>query len=159
MRGSVRAGLMTVCLLSGWGCAMTGAPPEPVHPSDLVVTMLERHLGQLNANLDRLDKQIEVLQQVPDTQDPVLRQIRALDLSGWRLHLQQSQIQREHFQLALEQIREAKAHPDSKARLLEQWTKHEQGYERALDDLRQQRHQLEQQRHQAEAQVVERYLH
>ncbi|MFM8551771.1 MAG: hypothetical protein ACKOCD_05555 [Nitrospiraceae bacterium] len=158
MRGIVCTGLVTVVLLAGWGCAMTAGPPEPVHQADLVMTMLERHLGQLNANVDRLDKQIADLKQVPDTQDPILRQIRTLDLDGWRLHHQQLLVQREHFRFALAQIRQVKAQPDDKVRLLEQWTKHEQDYEQALDDLRRQRHQLEQQRHRAEAQVVERNL-
>lgn len=158
MRGSVCAGLVTVCLLAGWGCAMVGAPPEPVHQADLVVTMLERHLGQLDANIDRLERQIAELHKVPETQDPVLREIRTLDLQGWHLHQEQWKIQREHFRFAIGQIRQVKARPDAKAQLLEQWAKHEQDYERALDELRQQRHQLEQRRHQAEAQVVERYL-
>lgn len=159
MRGSVCAGLVTVLLLAGWGCATIGAPPEPVHQTDVVMTMLERHLGQLDANIDRLEQQVAALQRVPDTEDPVLREIRALDLKGWHLHQAQWKVQREHFRFALEEIREVKARPDRKAQLLDQWTRHEQDYERALDELRQQRHQLEQRRHQAEAQIVERYLH
>jgi chromosome segregation ATPase len=150
--------LAAVVLLAGWGCAITVAPSEPPHQADLVMAMLDRHLGQLDANISRLDKQIADLQKVPETQDATLREIRSLDLKGWQLHEQQLKVQREHFRFAQDQLLEAKTHPENKARLLEQWTRHEQGYERALDDLRQQRHRLEQQRHQAEAQVVERYL-
>nr|MBI3614171.1 hypothetical protein [Nitrospirota bacterium] len=159
MRERISLILVAVLLLAGWGCAAVAPPPEAAHPADLVVTMLERHLGQLNANVDRLDKQLADLQKVPETSDPTLREIRTLDLGGWQLHQQQLKVQREHFRFALEQLQQVKAHPDNKAQLLEQWVKHEQGYERALDDLRQQRHQLEQQRHKVEAQVVERYLH
>ncbi len=158
MRERIYLHLVAALLLTGWGCAAVAPPPEAAHPADLVVTMLERHLGQLNANVDRLDKQLADLQQVPETSDPTLREIRSLDLSGWRLHQQQLKVQREHFRFALEQLQQVQVHPDNKARLLEQWTRHEQDYERALDDLRQQRHQLEQQRHKVEAQVVERYL-
>jgi chromosome segregation ATPase len=158
MRERIYLTLTAVLLLAGWGCAAAVPQPEAAHPADLVVTMLERHLGQLNANVDRLDKQLADLQKVPETPDPTLREIRALDLSGWQVHQQQLKVQREHFRFALEQLRQVQAHPDDKARLLEQWTRHEQEYERALDDLRQQRHQLEQQRHKVEAQVVERYL-
>jgi len=158
MGARARASLVTILLLSGWGCATAAPPPDAAHPADLVMAMLERHLGQMDTSLDRLEKQLAQMQKLPDTTDPTLREIRALDLAGWQLHQQQWKLQREHFLFAQEQLRRAKAHPDEKARLLEQWTAHERDYERALDGFRQQRHELEQQRHKAEAQVVERYL-
>lgn len=150
--------LGSLVLLVAGGCATAAAPPNQPHPAELVSTMLERHLSQLDQSLARLDKQLADMQSLPETPDPTLREIRALDLVGWQLHQQQWLLQREHFRFALNQLREAKAHPEAKAALLEQWARHEKDYEKALDDFRQQRHELEQKRHQIEAQLVERYL-
>lgn len=158
MRQRYSAILGSLMLLAAGGCA-TGAPaPDQPHPADLVSTMLERHLNELDAGIARLDKQLAEMQQLPETADPTLREIRALDLVGWQLHQQQWLLQREHFRYAQDRLREVKAHPENKAQLLQQWMTHEKEYEKALDDFRQRRHELEQKRHQIEAQIVERYL-
>jgi len=150
--------ILALALLAAGGCAATTPQPDQPHPAEVVTTMLERHLSQLDQSIAKLDKQLADMQQLPDTSDPTLREIRALDLVGWQLHQQQWLLQREHFRFAQAQLREAKAHPENKARLLEDWVRHEKEYEKALDDFRRQRHELEQKRHQVEAQIVERYL-
>lgn len=158
MRRALSMTLASLALLAAGGCATTAATPAQPHPAELVSTMLERHLSELDNSLARLDKQLAEMRSLPETPDPTLREIRALDLVGWQLHQRQWLLQREHFRFALSHLREAQAHPENKTALLEQWTRHEQGYEKALDDFRQQRHELEQKRHQIEAQLVERYL-
>jgi len=151
--------LMTVFLLATGGCAATTPPPDQAHPSDLVMSMLEQDMNQMDANLDRLNRQLSDLQGLPKTADPTLREIQGLDLAGLQLRQQQWQYQREHFKFVQEQLRRAKIHPEDKPMLLEQWTKHEQDYEKTLEDYRNKRHVLEEKRHQVEAQVFERYLH
>lgn len=163
MPNTLIASLLVITLAAAGGC--TGAPlfqrespPAAAHPADVVQTMLARHLGQLDANIGRLSKQISELEKMPDTPDPTIREIRALDLAGWQLHQQQWLLQREHFRFAQDQLRRLKENPSEKPKLLGEWSKHEREYEAVLDGFRQQRHALEKKRLQVEAQVVERYL-
>jgi primosomal protein N'' len=158
MRRALSVILGGLALLAAGGCATTASVPDQPHPAELAQVPFQHRGDQLDSSLARLDKQLADMRSLPETPDPTLREIRALDLVGWQLHQQQWLLQREHFRFALGQLREAKAHPENKAALLEQWVTHEKDYEKALDDFRQQRHELEQKRHQIEAQLVERYL-
>ncbi|HKW87006.1 MAG TPA: hypothetical protein VJM82_08045 [Nitrospiraceae bacterium] len=130
---------------------------EPVSP-DPMLGMLHKGILQLTMNIEGLTKRMAELRQFPDTTDPSLRELRALDLSGWELHQQQWLIQRDHLQFAYELLQRAKASPAEKPQFLQQWIKHEQAFEKIMGDFRQQRHALEQQRLQLEAKGVEREL-
>lgn len=154
---------MVVVLLVAQGCT---APAEvrqetsddAAHPSDMVLGMLNLHLAQLNTSLDGLDRQITQLQRMPETMDPVLRELRALDLAGWQLHQQQWLFQRDHLRFALEQLQRAKTHPSEKPQIMDRWIKQEQTYEAAVNDFRQQRSALERKRLELEGELVRRHL-
>jgi len=120
--------------------------------------LIDRHLSQLSRNIDDLNDRMADLKHMPDTPDPTIRDLRALDLAGWQLHQQQWILQREHLQFARMQLQRATDHPNEKAQLQQEWTKHEQEFEAALDDFRQQRHALEKKRLQVEAELIDRYL-
>lgn len=151
-----------VVLLAGLvvsGCAGTGgAMTDAPQATDPLLGMLDKGIFQITANLDRSTRWMGELQRIPQTSDPIMRELRALDLSAWELHRQQWQLQRDHLRFAKEHLLRARAHPDEKSQLLTQWAQHEQAYEKALEDLRQQRHALERQRFQVEARLVERSL-
>lgn len=152
-------GLLVVTILFvAPGCVGTAIQREAVPPADMMLGMLDRHLTQLGANIDELDKRIANFQRLPKTDDPTVSEVRALDLAGWRLHQRQWMLQRDHLRFAQGQLQRAKANPGDKPRLLEEWNKHEQEYEAALDDFRQQRHELERKRLQVEAQLIQRDL-
>jgi hypothetical protein len=136
----------------GYGRTTADAP-------DTVLGMLDRGLTQITANIDALSQRITALQQVSDTTDPILRELRALDLSGWQLHQQQWLLQRDHLQFAKTQLLQAGEHPQEKPWLLARWSEHELQYERALEELRQQRQALERERFQVEARLIERFLY
>jgi hypothetical protein len=125
---------------------------------DVILGTMENRIVQLTTNIERLGKQIAALTQAPDTTNPVLRELRALDLAGWQLHQQQWILQRAHLLFTKEQLRRALETPPDKPQLLAQWTKQEQQYQTALEDLRQQRYALEQKYFQSEAQMIEQYL-
>jgi hypothetical protein len=161
MRGPWFA-LLIVAVIGVQGCAaQTQARPESSdagHPSDMVSGMINLHLSQLNTGIDGLDRQIAQLQRMPETTDPVVRELRALDLAGWQLHQQQWKFQRDHLRFALDQLQQAKAQPDEKPRILDRWVKQEQTYETAVNDFRQQRHALERKRLELEGELVRRHL-
>jgi hypothetical protein len=152
--GAIIVGAMITVIM---GCAGSPSAEGKAAPAtDPVPGILNRGLVQLDININGLNKRIAELEKLPDTADPILQELRALDLSGWQLHRQQWTLQRDHLKFARDQVQRAHDNPTERPQLLQQWTVHEQQYERALDDLRQQRFALEQKRFQVEAQLVER---
>jgi hypothetical protein len=84
--------------------------------------------------------------------------LRALDLSGWQLHLQQWILQREHLMFSVNQIQRVQANPGEKPAIWTQWTDRQQQLVKAMDDLRTQRQTLERKRFEVESQVLGRYF-
>jgi uncharacterized membrane-anchored protein len=141
------------------GCA---GPPVAARQTESVqnpvLGMLNRHLMVLNVNIEGSKKRLAEMQAMPETVDPTLRGLRALELSSGQLHQRQWILQRDHLVFAKEQLRQAKDNPGGKPQLLEQWLSRQRQYEAAVQDLRQQRLVLEQQRIQAESELVVRLL-
>lgn len=141
------------------GCA--GTPAVQVQPTEFVdpgLGMLNKGLIHLDVNIDRATKRLEALKQSPDTQDTVLQELRAMDLQGLDLQQQQWVLQRTHLHVAKAQILASKQNPDEKARLLQEWTTHEQQYRQDMDTFRQKRLDLEHKRLTIEAQLIARSL-
>jgi prefoldin subunit 5 len=157
------AWLVLTFVIAAQGCTgLTGTPRDVVAPlqytPETVMGMLDKHLVQLNRNIEGLTDRMADLQHMPDTLDPTIRELRALDLAGWQLHQEQWLLQRGHLQYARAQLQRAAENPSEKPQILQEWTKHEQEFEDALDDFRQQRHALEKKRLQVEAQLIDRHL-
>jgi hypothetical protein len=117
--------------------------------------MLNKGILQLTMNINGIEKRMADLEQAGQGAEPTLRELYALDLSGWKLHQQSWMLQREHLQFAKQRLLEAKGNPNDRPHLREQWVRHEQEYERTLEDLRRQRLALEKLRLQAETRLIE----
>jgi prefoldin subunit 5 len=156
---AIRGALACLLFTLVGGCAGTIVVPyEESSERDVILETLDNRIVQLTTNIERLGKQITLLQQTQDPMDPTHRALRALDLAGWQLHQQQWMLQRDHLRLVKMHLQRAREAPEEKPRLLTQWGEHEQQYQATLADLRQQRHALEQHYVQIESQVVEQYL-
>ena len=140
------------------GCSGASAIHEERQAVDPVVDMLHRGILDLEENVDELNGRIAELQQLPPVPDPSVQELRALDLSGWQLHQQQWQVQRERLFFAVHQIEQAQAHPSQRPDLWAQWAARQQQFLTALEDLRAQRHALERKRLSVESQLLERYF-
>lgn len=154
---------LLICLSALPGCARWTAAPHDVvapveHTPETIMGLLDRHLSQLNTSIEELGDRMAELKRAPDTPDSTIRELRALDLAGWQLHQQQWMLQREHLRFARTQLQRATAQPGDKQSIQQEWAKHEQEFEAALDDFRQERHALEKKRLQMEAQLIDRYL-
>ena len=160
MNERIWGAIVGILLLLAAGCL---APVSSMHEEgnelDVIVKTLDNRILQVTTNIERLGKQMTVLNQAPDTADPVLRELHRLDLDGWQLHQQQWILQREHLLVTKEQLRRVQEAPEEKLLLMAQWTKQRQQYETVLEGLRQQRLALERKYFQTETQLVERYLH
>lgn len=153
------AGLLVGIAALLMGCVTTTtAKPQPAEFANPVLGMLNRSIVSLTVNIERAGKRMEELKQFPDTQDPLIQELRAMDLLALELHLRQWILQRHHLQLAKAQILAVKQHPTEKARLIEEWTAHERQYEEDLEVFRQKRLDLEHKRLKAEAQLIEASL-
>lgn len=140
------------------GCADTTVMNHEGRAVDPMMDMLHRGILDLDENVRELNGRIAELQQMPPVQDPLVHELRALDLSGWQLHQQQWVMQRERLLFALHQIQRARTHPTERSDLWAQWTTRQEQFVTALEDLRAQRHTLEKKRLTVESQLLERYF-
>lgn len=151
-------GAVIVLAVEGCAGASGDGPAQPVHQADPILGMLNTHLNRLESDLAGLSKRIAMLKAVPEHEDPIIREIRALDIAGWELHRQQWLIQRDYLRYAERQLQRVQEHPEQKAQILEEWTEHEREFETVLGHFREQRHELERRRLQAEARLIERHF-
>ncbi|HJU05781.1 MAG TPA: hypothetical protein VJ692_11575 [Nitrospiraceae bacterium] len=148
---------MAVALMTGCtgSTAMERDTTASAHP---LRSMLDQGISQLTFNIAGLKSRAAELEEMPATLDPTLRELRALDLAAWKILQQQWMLQRDHLVFAKDMLQRAKRDLADRPRLLEEWTTHEQRYESALADLRQERHDLERKRFQLEAMLIEEQL-
>ena len=131
---------------------------EPISPGDPVIGLLSKGIAQLNVNINALSRRMTDVQQASAGTDPVLRELQALDLSGWQLHQQQWILQRDHLVLARDILQRAYKKQEEKEQLLGQWRQHWKFYVNVVGELRQERQHLESKHLEVEAQLVERGL-
>lgn len=150
--------LIGLGLLAAMGCGGPTVGRDGPGSRDPVVEMLHQGILELDGNIDELNRHIAELQQMPAVSDPRVQELRALDLSGWQLHLQQWNLQREHLKFSVNQIQQVQANPREKPAIGSQWTNRQQQFVKAMDDLRAQRQTLERKRLEVESQVLGRYF-
>jgi hypothetical protein len=150
--------LIGLGLLAAIGCGGPTMEREGGRSGDAVVEMLHQGILELDGNIDELNRHIAELQQMPPVSDPRVQELRALDLSGWQLHLQQWILQREHLKFSVNQIQQVTANPREKPAIGTQWTNRQQQFVKSMDDLRAQRQTLERKRFEVESQVLGQYF-
>ncbi len=150
--------LIGLGLLAALGCGGPTVEREGGRSGDPVVEMLHQGILELDGNIDELNRHIAELQEMPAVLDPRVQELRALDLSGWQLHLQQWILQREHLKFSVNQIQQVKANPREKPAIGTQWANRQQQLVKSMDDLRTQRQTLERKRFEVESQVLGRYF-
>jgi hypothetical protein len=159
MKGRWQSVLVAVLATGVAACAGTSQVERNKVPvGDPVIGLLSKGITQLNANINSLSKRMNDVKQMSKGMDPALRELQALDLSGWQLHQQQWVLQRDHLVLARNSLQRASGQPLQKKELLDQWRQHQQQYVKALEELRQEREQLENKHLDVEARLIEHGL-
>lgn len=153
-----KAALVLMGFLTVLGCTHLAARDTVAPSQDPVIARLDQGITELNENLVHLHRHIADLNNTPIPDDPLIEQLRALDLSAWRVHEQQWQRQLEHLKFTSDHIHQAQANPSTKAQLREEWTREQHDYTSSLQRLRDARHELERQRFLIESQLVQRYF-
>lgn len=149
----------SVIAISVAACADTGQiQRELVPPDNPVIGLLSKGITQLNVNIERVSKRMNDVRQASAGTDSALQELQALDLSGWELQQRQWIVQRNHLVLTRDTLQRVQLSGEEKVELLAQWQQHRRQYVKAMEDLRQQRHQLESKHLEVEARLIERGL-
>ncbi len=140
------------------GMVTGSALAEEIRPLQSILGDVERHIGELTINLDGIKKRIDFLHKLPATNDPVIQDLRTLDLQGWSLHLDQWKLQLEHLRYVEAMLRQVQGIPGDHHELKAAWRLHENQYLSSLESYRRQRDTIEERRLIAEGHMFERYL-
>jgi hypothetical protein len=140
------------------GCAEPTLRNGAAHTSDPVLTMLHQGIVELDGSIDELRRHIADLEQMPPVSDPNIQELQGLDLAGWKLHLQQWILQRDHLVFTVNQIQRARADPGEKSKVAKEWKERQQEFLNTLEELSMHRQTLERKRVEVESQVVEAYF-
>lgn len=134
------------------------AMSETIRPLNLILQDLDKHIGELTINIEEVTERIEVLRSIPPIDDPLIQELRKLDLEGWELHEEQWRLQLRHLKFTEDLLKKFHKGSGDKAELLNIWIDHEQEYESTLAAYRDKRHAIEGARLQKEGKMIERYL-
>lgn len=77
----------------------TWAVSDNAHPLPDILTDIERHIGELTINIEKISDRIEFLRKASPSKDPLIQEVLSLDIRGWELHQEQWKLQLEHLQL------------------------------------------------------------
>ena len=148
-------GAVLTLTLGGVGMSLASSDLRPL---PMMISDLERHIAELQINISKIENRIVYLKEVPTTTDPLIQQLRDLDLKGWTLHEEQWKHQLDHLRIAEDLLKEVEKAGQGKLPLLKKWEGHRQQYEEDLKAYRMQRHRIEEQRLQVEGKMIGRYL-
>ncbi len=158
-RRGLRVLVVSALAVSVAACADTGQIQHELAPSDdPVIGLLSKGITQLNVNINTVSKRMNDVRQASAGTDSALQELQALDLSGWELQQRQWIVQRNHLVLTRDTLQRVQLTQEEKAQALAQWQQHRHQYVKAMEDLRQQRHQLESKHLEVEARLIERRL-
>ena len=147
--------LVMTLTLGGVGSSLAASDMRPL---PMIISDLERHIVELQLNISKIENRLGHLQDAPTTNDPLIQQLRDLDLKGWTLHEEQWKYQLKHLQFAEELLKDVTKTGQGRSQLLNKWEAHRQQYEADLEAYRHQRHAIEEQRLLVEGKMIGRYF-
>ena len=75
------------------------AAAEDMHPLPSIISDIERHIAELTINTEKISDRIKILHEVPDSKDPLIQEVRNLDIRGWEIHQEQWNLQLDQLRL------------------------------------------------------------
>ncbi|MDT3776755.1 hypothetical protein PJI16_04175 [Nitrospira sp. MA-1] len=134
------------------------AANEEIHPLPAILSDIERQIAELTINIKKISDRIQFLHEVPDSKDPLIQEVRSLDLRGWELHQEQWKVQRDGLKFTEEILRKVQDHPEEKPEALQAWLDRLKEFKERMNDYRQQRAGIEVLRIETEVKLIEQYL-
>jgi hypothetical protein len=137
---------------------MTWAASDDTHPLPDILTDIERHIGELTINIEKISDRIEFLRKAPTSKDPLIEELRNLDIRGWETHQEQWKRQLEGLRFTEGLLRKVLDHPEEKSAAFTAWQNHIKEFKAAMHEFRQQRAGVEVLRIETATQLIEQYL-
>jgi hypothetical protein len=134
------------------------AANEEMHPLPSIITDIERHIAELTINIEKISERMKFLREAPDSKDPLIQEVRNLDLRGWELHQEQWKLQLDGLRFTEGLLRKVQNHPEEKPEALQSWLGRLKEFQVAMNDFRQQRAGIEVLRIETEAKLIEQYF-
>ncbi|GJL69895.1 MAG: hypothetical protein NPIRA06_25300 [Nitrospirales bacterium] len=134
------------------------AANEEMHPLPSIISDIERQIAELTINIEKISDRIKFLHEIPDSKDPLIQEVRNLDLRGWELHQEQWKVQRDGLRFTEELLRKVQDHPEEKPEALQAWLGRLKEFKETMNDYRQQRAGIEVLRIESEVKLIEQYL-
>jgi len=151
----VFAMVLTLTLgIIGTSLAATGE----MHPLPSILTDIERHIAELTINIEKISDRMKFLREAPASNDPLIQEVRNLDLRGWELHQEQWKMQLDGLRFTEGLLRRVHDHPEEKPEALQAWLGRLKEFKAAMNDYRQQRAGVEVLRIETEVKLIEQYL-
>ena len=101
---------------------------------------------------------MKFLREAPASNDPLIQEVRNLDLRGWELHQEQWKMQLDGLRFTEGLLRKVHDHPQEKPEALQAWLGRLKEFKAAMNDYRQQRAGVEVMRIETEVKLIEQYL-
>jgi hypothetical protein len=134
------------------------ATGEAMHPLPSIITDIERHIAELTINIEKISDRMKFLREAPDSKDPLIQEVRNLDLRGWELHQEQWKLQLDQLRVTEGLLRRVHAHPEEKSGAFTAWQNHMKEFKTAMHEFRQQRAGIEVLRIETGSELLEQYL-
>lgn len=134
------------------------AANEEVHPLPFIITDIEGHIAELTINIEKISDRMRFLREAPDSKDPLIQEVRNLDLRGWELHQEQWKVQLDGLRFTEGLLRKVQDHPEEKPEALQAWLGRLNEFKEVMNDYRQQRAGIEVLRIETEAKLIEQYF-
>jgi hypothetical protein len=131
---------------------------EEMHPLPSIIMDIERHIAELRINIEKISDRMKFLREIPESKDPLIQEVRNLDLRGWELHQEQWKLQLDGLQFTEQLLRKIQDHPEKKPEALQTWLGRLEEFKKAMNDYQQQRAGIEVLRIETEGKLIEQYL-
>ena len=147
--------MMTLVL----GCASAPAKDsgETVSSDPAMETQI-KNIDRLSELLADLNARLYQVENSPSPEDPIAAKIQENDIKGMKLRKQMLSLFLDHCRVAKKLIAEAQNKPGEKARIQEEWNRHQQELLAKLDELDQKEDMLERNRVGLEMQLIQQSL-
>lgn len=129
-----------------------------IHPLPSIITDIDHHIAELTINIEKISDRMKWLREVPASQDPLIQEVRNLDLRGWEVHQEQWKLQLDGLRFTEGLLRKIQDHPEEKSEALQAWLSRLKEFKAAMKEFRQQRAGIEELRIETEAKLIEQYL-
>ena len=147
-----------VLALTVGGVGTSLAAAAKAHPLPDILIDIERHIEELTFNIEKVSDRIEFLHGAPTSKDPLIEELRNLDLRGWEIHQEQWKRQLDGLRFTEQLLRKIHDHPEEKSVAFKAWQSHIKEFKAAMHEFRQQRAGVEVLRIDTATELIEQYL-